>query len=109
MSPDCEHPACHEKMKLALKGKAEKECINKMLPKKSIWAAIPILIALGVMAIGAADFKYAQNSDVEEIKRQHERFKSDQIYIKKDIKEIKDSQKATAQDIKKIKEILMNR
>ena len=85
------------------------KCVQKMLPKKTIWATIPILLMVGAMAIGAADFKYAQKSEVEEIKRQHERFKSDQTHIKEDIEEIKDSQKTTAEDIRQIKEILMNR
>ena len=74
--PDCDHPKCHEKFVLALKDKVSfeafnklKDCANKKLPKKSVWAAIPILVILFGFAIGAADFKYAHKSEIESCKK----------------------------------------
>ena len=74
--PECNHPKCHEKFVLALKDKVSfeafnklKDCANKKLPKKSVWAAIPILVILFGFAIGAADFKYAHKSEIESCKK----------------------------------------
>lgn len=104
---DCKSPKCHEAIHLSLNKKAEKSCLNKMLPKKTIWAAIPILMVLFGVAIGAADFKYAQKSEIEGCKRKQAATKATLDHLSDDMKELKDIvTKGLAESRKDTKEIL---
>ena len=106
MAPDCEHPQCHEAMKISLTKKADKSCLTEKLSKKHLVAVLSIivtvLIIIGTILGVAADSKYAQTAAVEEIKREHEKFKSDSKHVQDDLKEIKISQQETRTDIKEI-------
>ena len=104
---DCESPKCHEAIHLSLNKKAEKTCLNKMLPKKTIWAAIPILMVLFGVAIGAADFKYAQKSEIENCKREQAATKATLDHLSDDMKELKELVQAGQKEVRKdVKEIL---
>ena len=104
---DCKSPKCHEAIQLSLKGKAEKTCLNKMLPKKSVWAAIPILVVLFGVAIGAADYKYAQKAELENCKKEQAATKVTLDHLSDDMKELKDIvTKGLAESRKDTKEIL---
>jgi len=104
---DCKSPKCHEAIHLSLNKKAEKACLNKLLPKKSVWAAIPIVVLLFGVAIGAADYKYAQKSEIENCKKEQAATKATLDHLADDMKELKNIvTKGLAESRKDTKEIL---
>jgi len=125
MSPDCEHPQCHEKMKLALSSKATKDdlgkvdaCVKKKVSKKTLCVmGLPLfaLIIIPLFITGvqvwseqdADELRYATKDRVHNIEKDHATFQAIQRHIKLDIAEIKESQRSTHRDIKAIKEMLM--
>jgi hypothetical protein len=106
--PDCEHPKCHEEVHIKLKEKADKSCIGKLLPKKSVWAAIPIMLVLGAMAIGAADYKYAKQSEIADCRENQSKLDSTVKHMNEDIRDIKASSHETRKDVKEILRYMRN-
>ena len=98
MSPDCESPHCHEKMKLDISEKVGwtdfekvKKCAGEKVPKKAVWVLIPILFLAGGIMVAAADFKYAQKSDVSECQQKQIETQTIVSHMREDLKEIKEA------------------
>ena len=115
----CPAPECHEEMKIQIKDKVPREDFNELktnvlgkLSKKSIWAAIPTLIIIFGIGIGAADYKYAVKDDVESCKRDQAVMKESLDNMSQDIQELKNivtkGQNNTQKDVREIKDMLIN-
>lgn len=81
MAPDCEHPNCHEAMKLSLDSKPNyetfnklRDCVGKKATKKALWIGL-IVIGLPLFGMGAgvwsqqeSDYlRYADKEDMVKI------------------------------------------
>lgn len=125
MAPDCEHPSCHESMKLSLSKKATRDelgkvndCVKSKVPKKTLWIAlwaviVVIIIPLFVTGVqvwseqDSDELRYASKDSLHEIERKYDTLENTQLYIRGDIADIKKTQSDTYKDVKQMKEILI--
>ena len=99
-SVKCEHPTCHEAMKL---------CIGKMVSKKAMWVVllafgVPIFVSgVKVWSQQAADnLRYASKDEVASCRTNQTKIGETVRHMGVDIEEIKTSQHETQRDVKEI-------
>ena len=99
-SVKCEHPTCHEAMKM---------CIHKMVTKKAMWIAVlalgvPIFVSgVKVWSQQEADIlRFADKGEVAQCKTNQTKLDEKVLHMNVDLIEIKTSQHETQRDVKEI-------
>ena len=101
---DCEHPKCHESLKL---------CLATKLPKKTAWLAmwaLVVVIGIPVFSLGIQvwsgqendHLRYVEKSDMVVHERESVKTRAAVKHMAEDMAELKKSQNEVQRDVKEI-------
>ena len=111
MPDKCDKPRCHEELKL---------CINRMVPKKTLWIIcwglfVVVVMPFGITAVkvwsqqASDSLRYVEKTELNQIRETQTETKKDIEYIKDDLQDLKSGQVEANKDIKEVLKYLRNR